>query len=150
MEVNQTENIDYPILVERDDTKDAPAWPIALRRANGIPLDRSSIFYSYYDAIKYAKGDGEDTRQLGSTAYAGQIITILGYNEDNNWGSWVYKLVPYYDGITIPNGYNKFQDIKDKVDSSFKFIIEPVGIETESITDEEIIQIVNNPITIHN
>lgn len=40
------------------------------------PIDRSSIFGSFTDAQKYAKGDGTDERKLGGASYVGQIITV--------------------------------------------------------------------------
>ncbi len=50
------------------------------------PIDQSSIFASYYDASKYAAFAGKteadqkllekDSRNLGPTAYIGQIITV--------------------------------------------------------------------------
>ncbi len=40
------------------------------------PIDRSSIFGSFTDAQKYAKGDGTDDRKLGGSSYIGQIITV--------------------------------------------------------------------------
>lgn len=51
-----------------------------LERAYDVPLDRSSIFDSYDDAVKYAKGDGSDKRKLGKTSYIGQIITVYSEN----------------------------------------------------------------------
>lgn len=53
------------------------------------PIDRSSLFSSYQDAYDYAQGDGRDTRQLGGTAYVGQIITVYENDEIS-----VYKIIP--------------------------------------------------------
>lgn len=60
------------------------------QRKNAQPLDRSSIFASYDDALKYAAYAGlskdeqklldKDSRKLGPTAYIGQIITV--YEDD--------------------------------------------------------------------
>ena len=67
------------------------------QRLNAQPLDRSSMFGSLSDAKKYAAYAGkskekqkslpEDLRQLGPTAYIGQIITVY---EDNKVD--VYKI----------------------------------------------------------
>ena len=66
-------------------------------RTSAGPLDRSSMFGSYADAVEYAKGkyiaDGEsvamphDSRQLAGTSYIGQIITV--YENDT---VTVYKI----------------------------------------------------------
>ena len=61
--------------------------PNMLQRATTAPLDRSSMFSSYTDAVEYAKGpyqaDGErrpsshDSRKLAGTSYIGQILTVF-------------------------------------------------------------------------
>lgn len=55
-------------------------------RLGTFPLDRSSIFDTLEDAKKYAAGgsDGSDSRGLYGTAYAGQQISVVEteYNED--------------------------------------------------------------------
>lgn len=55
-------------------------------RLGTFPLDRSSIFDTLEDAKKYAAGnvDDLDLRGLGGTAYAGQQISVVEteYNED--------------------------------------------------------------------
>lgn len=53
-------------------------WAMPFQRTGKFPLDRSSIFSSYEDALKYAKQDGSDSRELGGTSYVGQIITVFG------------------------------------------------------------------------
>lgn len=53
-------------------------WAMPFQRTGKFPLDRSSIFSSYEDALKYAKQDGSDSRQLGGTSYVGQIVTVYG------------------------------------------------------------------------
>ncbi len=52
-------------------------WVNTFQRMNAVPLDRTSLFSSYSDAVKYAKGDGSDSRGLGTTSYVGQIITVF-------------------------------------------------------------------------
>lgn len=67
------------------------------QRKNAQPLDRSSMFASLSDAQKYAAYAGKskeeqkslpvDSRQLGPTAYIGQIITVYENDKVN-----VYKI----------------------------------------------------------
>lgn len=52
-------------------------WAMSFQRTGKFPLDRSSMFASYADAVAYAKGDGSDSRQIGGTSYVGQIITVF-------------------------------------------------------------------------
>lgn len=53
-------------------------WTKPFQRTGQFPLDRSAIFSSYADAVKYAKGDAEDpdSRALYATSYVGQIISV--------------------------------------------------------------------------
>jgi hypothetical protein len=53
-------------------------WANVLERTGGFPLDRSSMFDSFEDAEKYAKGEktNPDKRGLYGTSYIGQIITV--------------------------------------------------------------------------
>ena len=51
-------------------------WGNTFVRTGAFPLDRSSMFSSYEDAVAYAKGDGSDSRGLGRTAYIGQVISV--------------------------------------------------------------------------
>jgi hypothetical protein len=69
-------------------------WTKPFQRTGKFPLDRSSMFSSYDDALLYAKGDGSDSRGLGATSYIGQIITVWGDNENGVDGVWAYTLVP--------------------------------------------------------
>lgn len=57
-------------------------WAMSFQRTGTFPLDRSSIFSSFEDATKYAKGSGEDpdSRGLCGTSYVGQIIVV--YSDD--------------------------------------------------------------------
>lgn len=52
-------------------------WAMSFQRTGKFPLDRSSMFASYDDAVAYAKGDGSDSRQIGGTSYVGQVITVF-------------------------------------------------------------------------
>ena len=64
-------------------------WANVFVRTGNFPLDRSSIFSSYDDAVLYASGTGNDSRGLGKTSYVGQILTVYENNEVN-----VYKINP--------------------------------------------------------
>lgn len=52
----------------------------SFQRTSDFPLDISSIFFSYTDALKYAEGKGDDERKLGKTSYLGQIISVIENN----------------------------------------------------------------------
>ena len=66
------------------------AQPNVFDRTRAFPLDRSSMFSSYADAVEYAKGlyQGEgdrrpkahDSRLLAKASYIGQIITVYENN----------------------------------------------------------------------
>lgn len=58
------------------------AWAKPFERTYKGPLDRSSMFSSYADALEYAKQTKQDTRELGGTSYVGQIITVYGAGVD--------------------------------------------------------------------
>lgn len=59
-------------------------WALSFQRTGKFPLDRSSMFSSYADALDYAKQDGTDDRGLGGTSYIGQIITVYGPGQDGS------------------------------------------------------------------
>ena len=80
-------------------------WQNVFVRTGNFPLDRSSIFGSYEDALKYAQGDGSDLRGLGKTSYVGQIIAV--YEDDV---VSVYKI----SGKDIMNPEDKSIVIKER------------------------------------
>ena len=53
-------------------------WAMPFQRTGKFPLDRTDLFSSYADAVKYAAGntDDPDSRGLCGTSYVGQIITV--------------------------------------------------------------------------
>ena len=53
-------------------------WAMPFQRSGGFPLDRSSMFESYADALAYAKQDLTDKRKLGATSYVGQLVVVYG------------------------------------------------------------------------
>lgn len=50
-------------------------WAFPFQRTGAFPLDRSSLFSSYADAVLYASG-GEDERGLSGSSYVGQPISV--------------------------------------------------------------------------
>lgn len=56
-------------------------WAYSFQRTGAFPLDRSSLFSSYDDAVLYAQG-ANDERGLGGTSYVGQPISV--YDQNNN------------------------------------------------------------------
>lgn len=94
-------------------------WQVVLQRTNPIPIDRSSMFSSYADAVAYAKGDGSDSRGLGATAYPGQLVavyendavTVYVVTADHKLNEITNSRIA--DGKSIenvdPNGSNKLQ-----------------------------------------
>ena len=56
-------------------------WALAFKRTGAFPVDLSSMFTSYADAVKYAAGDGSDARGLGKTSYIGQPIVVSENDE---------------------------------------------------------------------
>ncbi len=69
-------------------------FPMGFKRDLAFALDRSSIFYSYEDAVKYAKGDvtNPDSRNLCATSYIGQIISVLTVSGDSVTKAEIYKI----------------------------------------------------------
>lgn len=63
------------------------SFGLVYKRLDPNPIDASSIFSSYADALKYAAGKGDDERKLGATSYVGQIITVYEKGAVN-----VYKI----------------------------------------------------------
>jgi len=53
-------------------------WAMPFQRTGPFPIERTQMFDSYDDAVKYAKGDlgDPDKRELCGTSYIGQIITV--------------------------------------------------------------------------
>lgn len=54
-------------------------FAMPFQRTGKFPLDRTDLFSSYADAVKYAAGDtaDPDNRALCGTSYVGQVITVF-------------------------------------------------------------------------
>lgn len=80
-------------------------WAMPFQRTGKFPLDRTDLFESYADAVKYAAGNtaDPDSRGLCGTSYVGQIITVY-----ENSTVTVYKiqedrtLAPIVDTFSLP------------------------------------------------
>lgn len=57
-------------------------WAFPFQRTGAFPLDRSSLFTSYEDAVLYATG-GEDSRGLSGSSYVGQSIAVFNATENS-------------------------------------------------------------------
>jgi hypothetical protein len=70
-------------------------WAFPFQRTGSFPIDRSSLFSSLEDAQKYASGekdangDALDSRKLGGSSYAGQVIAV-------------YNAATTVEGVTTP------------------------------------------------
>ena len=53
----------------------AMSMPKAMKRGNAIPLDASTVWYSYAEMAEYAKN--------GAVAYVGQILSLVDSNNNN-------------------------------------------------------------------
>lgn len=80
-------------------------WANVFVRTSNFPLDRSSIFGSYEDALEYAKGTSNDERGLGGTSYVGQVIAVY-----ENETVRIYKII----GKDIYNKDTKTVEIKER------------------------------------
>ena len=54
-------------------------WAMPFQRTGAFPIDRTSLFSSYTDAVKYAAGNPNDpdSRGLCGSSYGGQTITVV-------------------------------------------------------------------------
>lgn len=54
-------------------------WAMPFQRTGAFPLDRTDLFDSYADAVKYAAGNvnDPDKRGLCGSSYVGQQITVF-------------------------------------------------------------------------
>lgn len=86
------ENPKNPLNARNDITR-------SFQRVFNFPLDRSTIFDNYEDAVAYAKGDGSDSRKLGKTVYLGQLISVVS---EEGASVKVYKVVYGENGTEKP------------------------------------------------
>lgn len=135
-------------------------WQNVFVRTGNFPLDRSSIFGSYEDALAYAKGDGSDSRALGLTSYVGQIIAVYENDAvsiykiigkdimDSNAKTvevkerGIEELISRTDVNTLISASILSEDFKDQV----KDIISKEDINAEKVKTNEKITIIGTPL----
>lgn len=105
-------------------------WSNVFKRTTKNPLDRSSMFNSYDDALLYAKGEGDDIRGIGGTSYVGQIISVF---EDGKVS--VFKIIGKDEYDENGNVIIKERNLEELISSeNIKTILEPysktVDLET--------------------
>lgn len=86
-------------------------WALPFQRTGDFPLDRSSMFSSYADAVKYAAGNysNPDSRGLQGSSYVGQIITVFENNVVN-----VYKIEADRSLTLVGAGADDYTDLSNK------------------------------------
>ena len=89
-------------------------WAFPFQRTGAFPLDRSSLFSSYADAVLYASG-GEDARGLSGSSYIGQPISV--YNAET--ASVVLYVIQADRSLkevgSVPVGDNLSIEVKDDI-----------------------------------
>ena len=75
-------------------------WDVTFKRTSDLPLDRSSIFNDYQEAMNYV--NGLDNNKKG-VPYLGQVFTILNNTSDSYDESGVYVIKE------LPNENNGYQ-----------------------------------------
>jgi len=93
--------------------------PKAYQRADQIPLDPSTIFASYADAIEYASGEST----YGDISYAGQILSVINQSESR---VDVYKID--YDGSLVKIGEGESKTLSAQTYSSALLLAESDNI----------------------
>lgn len=123
--------------------KSSMDWANVFVRTSNFPLDRSSIFGSYEDALKYAKGDGSDERQLGRTSYVGQIIAVY-----ENKKARIYKIIGediFDENTKTSTPKNRgLEELISRTDS--EDLIADSEIKAEQVVTDEQITIIGSPL----
>ena len=132
-------------------------WAMPFQRTGAFPLDRSSVFSSYADAVKYAAGAGDDERGLGGTSYVGQTISVY-----NNGSVTLYIIeadrslkevgsAPAGDNVSIEfadgklqvkgfdKGYYKYVPATSDEAEKYQFVADDfiAGLEPRVVTNSE-------------
>lgn len=132
-----------------ENIKSIMQWGNSFERQDRFPLDRTDLHISYDDAVLYAKGDGSDSRGLGTLAYVGQTITVWGTNEKGKDGVWVYSLIPStkegYLADLKSVGSGSATEIADKYSDAKELSKDlVVGQLIKVVNDEEIKEVVGS------
>lgn len=94
-------------------------WAFPFQRTGAFPLDRSSLFTSYEDAVLYATG-GEDSRGLSGSSYVGQSIAVFDATKNS---VTLYVIQPDRSLKEVGSGSSSedletlIQDVEDLKDS---------------------------------
>lgn len=89
-------------------------WAFPFQRTGAFPLDRSSLFSSYADAVLYASG-GEDARGLSGSSYVGQPISVYDA-ETNSVTLYVIQANRSLKEVgSVPVGDNLSIEVKDGI-----------------------------------
>lgn len=94
-------------------------WAFPFQRTGAFPLDRSSLFTSYEDAVLYATG-GEDSRGLSGSSYVGQAIAVFNATKNS---VTLYVIQPDRSLKEVGSGSSSedletlIQDVEDLKDS---------------------------------
>lgn len=75
-------------------------WDVTFKRTSNLPLDRSSIFNDYQEAMKYVNGLDDNKKGV---PYLGQVFTILNNTSSSYDESGVYVIKE------LPNENNGYQ-----------------------------------------
>lgn len=146
---------DYILDVVNQNTK--LDWAMPFQRTGAFPLDRSSVFSSYADAVKYAAGAGDDERGLGGTSYVGQTVSVY-----NNGSVTLYIIeanrslkevgsAPAGDNVSIEfangklqvkgfgKGYYKYVPATSDEAEKYQFVADDfiAGLEPRVVTNSE-------------
>lgn len=113
-------------------------WANTFERTDAFPLDRTSIWGSYEEALKYAKGEASNKDKLGlcGLSYPGQIITVY-----ENSKVTPYKITEERNLEKIDKSeeiYLKIEKINQDFIEAFELINE--NINTDNLKKEQEIQ----------
>lgn len=124
-------------------------------RNENFPVDADSLFESYQEALDYARG-GSRGDDYTTTAYLGQVISVVEPNESGETTVQVYKIVveipesgetPEVWGLTLigeGTGEGKVKDVEfndvsffDEETGIANFKSDEIGVEEDEETGKE-------------
>lgn len=122
-------------------------WANTLERTDAFPLDRTSIWASYSDALKYAKADEKhpDARGLYGLSYIGQLLAVFENDKVK-----VYQITPTRDLEYLATGSDLndvlqrvsniseycqeyYQRLKEKQAESQRMLLEEISLTNDSL-----------------
>ena len=105
-------------------------WAKPFERKMPYPLDSTSIFSSYADAVKYASGDGSDSGKLGGAAYVGQIITVYEDSKVNVYAIQEDRTLGPIGGGSEAIEVNKYYDLLELTDVKLGQLAKVLTVDT--------------------